>query len=250
MSIDKYRNDALVVRSYTSTREVIPPENSTIGGIPSKKSLQRLVFILNNCDVPMTSMLTITLHDEVSNQLEVIDHRNLLRASLQRLRRSGASQYVWVREHQRNGTPHWHIFTDQHIDAGVDEILSTQWSRWVSEYCHKIIQDPALLRPLAFMSDGNGKDFIGCCRYEKLRDDAAGRYAGKEGAKRFQKQAPKKWKNSGAWWRASRNVQCTPIERVQVRTSSLMSTSVQLPDGTSIDVPFRLQFSRGQSCEG
>lgn len=245
MSIDVYRTDAVVIRTYECTRKVIPPDETKVGGQPSHKSLQRLIFLLNNSDVPMKTMVTITLHRDVSFVMSVDEHKALLHASLQRLRRQGATQYCWVREHQENGTPHWHIFTDHECSDGVDKRQSIDWSNWVANYCHKYCLGEGLKRPLFYMSEGDGKDFLGCTRVERLRDDAAGRYAGKEGAKRFQKVAPFKWQESGRWWAASRSIKCTPTKRVQVPTYSLKSTTIKLESGHELEVPFKLQFSRG-----
>lgn len=246
MAMDRYRTDGVVVRTYEATRSIIPPEDSSVNAIPSRKSLQRLVFLLNNCDVPMSSMTTITYQKDVSMALGVLDHKRHIHAALQRLRRAGGTHYVWVREHTEKGIPHWHIFSNLECSDGVDVQASRDWSNWHAEQCWKDLKHDEFRKPLAFMADGDGKDFIGCVRVEKLRDDAAGRYAGKEGAKRFQKIAPDKWAKSGRWWGNSRNVKCTPIDRVQVLADSLGSTKIELPCGKTLTVPFKLQFSKGK----
>lgn len=246
LSIDRYRTDAVVVRTYECTREVLPPEDSSVGRAPSRKSLQRLVFLLNNCDVPMTSMVTITYQADVSLALGVLDHKRHMHAALQRLRRQGGDRYIWVREFTERGIPHWHLFTNLDCSEGVDEERSIDWSQWHSSQCWKDLKGAGFDRHLIHMADGDGKDFRGCVRVERLRDDAAGRYAGKEGAKRFQKIAPPKWAKSGRWWAPSRNIKCTPTDRVQVLADSLASTKIELENGTTLDVPFRLQFSKGK----
>ena len=252
MTIDKFRNDAVVVRSYKSNRKVVPPSEHKVGAAPSRKSLNKLVFKLNNCDIPMTTMHTLTVHAKVAKFVVPENGSVLLHAALQKLRRSGASQYVWVREFTKQGSVHWHIFSDYKTRSKdeVDKAESILWSLWFSKSVRKATGDMVGLDyAYKLMANGDGKEFLGCVRVERLRDDAAGRYAGKEGAKRFQKVAPDSWAEGGRWWGASRSLTCTAISRVQVRLSSLKSAEVKLKDGTSLHVPYRNQFGRGKSVE-
>ena len=198
----------------------------------------------------MDTMLTITLGDLVSEDMTVAEHKLLLKAALQKLRRLDVVDYVWVREFQGNASPHWHIFCRaENTVNGVDIEKSLDWSSWVTSYCSDLVDWWQFDKQLFFMENGNGKDFLGCCRWEKLRTGACGCYAGKEGAKRFQKEAPAKWSKSGRWWAPSRTLTCTPHQRVQVRTSSLRSTTITTANGRTLDVPFKSQFGRGQSIE-
>ena len=252
MTIDKYRNDAVVIRTYKTNRKINPPSDHKVGKMPSRKSLNKLVFKLNNCDVPMTTMHTLTVHDRVAKFITPEIGKALLHASLQKLRRRRASQYVWVREFTKKGNVHWHIFSDYKTSAGdeVDKAESVRWSCWFSDRCRHVTGDMVGLEfAYRLMAEGNGKDFNGCVRVERLRDDAAGRYAGKEGAKRFQKMAPPGWEQAGRWWGASRSLVCTPHSRVQVRASSLLGAEVKTHDGKLLSVPFKNQFGRGKSKE-
>ena len=252
MTIDKYRNDAIVVRSYKSARTVVPPNDHTIGGKPSKKSLSRLVFILNNCDVPMASMHTLTFQLRVAKIIMPDTAAAMLKDALRKLRNDGGKNYVWVREFTKKGAVHYHIFSDyrQSSKDEVDVAQSRKWSRWWARMTRRRTGDlVGLDEQYRLMEVGNGKDFLGCVQVERLRDDAAGRYAGKEGAKRFQKVAPEGWLNAGRWWANNQALKCTPLSRVQVRTSSLKSCNVILKDGKSIDVPFKNQFGRGKAID-
>ena len=252
MTIDKYRNDAVVVRTYKTTRQVVPPNDHTIGGKPSKKSLSRLVFLLNNCDVPMTSMHTLTFQLRVAKILMPDVSVGMLKDALKRLRKEGGKNYVWVREFTKKGAVHYHIFSDyeQKSKDEVDVVQSKEWSRWWARMTRRRTGDlVGLDKQYRLMETGNGKDFLGCVQVERLRDDAAGRYAGKEGAKRFQKVAPPGWEKSGRWWANSQGLTCTPLRRCQVRTSSLKSSNVILPNGVCLDVPFKNQFGRGKTVE-
>ena len=252
MTIDKYRNDAVVIRSYKSTRTVVPPSDNTIGGKPSKKSLSRLVFLLNNCDVPMVSMHTLTFQLRVAKILMPETASAMLKDALRKLRKSGGANYVWVREFTENGAVHYHIFSDyeQSSNFEVDVAESKKWSSWWAKMTRRRTGDlVGLDNQYRLMEVGNGLDFNGSVQVERLRSDAAGRYAGKEGAKRFQKVAPPGWERAGRWWGNNRGLKCTPLDRLQVRTSSLKSSMVTLPDGTCIDVPYKNQFGRGLATE-
>lgn len=252
MSIDKYRNDAVVIRSYKTTRVVVPPTDHTIGGTPSKKSLSRLVFLLNNCDVPMVTMHTLTFQLRVAKILTPEVAKLMLKEALRKLRREGGTNYVWVREFTKKGAVHYHVFSDfvQQSEDEVDAELSKKWSKWWGRLARRRTGNLiGLDEQYRLMEVGNGKDFLGSVRIERLRDSAAGRYAGKEGAKRFQKVAPAGWSKAGRWWANSQSLTCTPLRRVQVRVSSLKSSNVTLPDGTCLDVPFKNQFGRGHSVE-
>ena len=252
MTIDKYRNDAVVVRTYKTTRKVVPPNDHTIGGKPSKKSLSRLVFLLNNCDVPMKSMHTLTFQLRVAKILMPEVAVGMLKDALKRLRKEGGKNYVWVREFTENGAVHYHIFSDyeQKAISEIDEAQSRKWSIWWARMTRRRTGDlVGLDKQYRLMETGNKRDFLGCVQIERLRDSAAGRYAGKEGAKRFQKIAPPGWESSGRWWANNQGLSCTPIRRCQVRTSSLKSSNVTLPDGRCLDVPFKNQFGRGKSVE-
>ena len=252
MSVDKYRNDAIVVRSYKSNRTVVPPSDHRVKGMPSKTSLSNLVFLLNNCDVPMASMHTLTYQLRVAKILTPDVASGMLQDALRRLRKEGGKNYVWVREFTKKGAVHYHIFSDfvQQSEDEVDLDLSRKWSRWWARMTRRRTGDlVGLDEQYRLMEVGNGSDFIGCVRVERLRSDAAGRYAGKEGAKRFQKMAPPGWEIAGRWWANNQSLKCTPLRRVQVRTSSLKSSIVKLPNGDSLDVPFKNQFGRGRSVE-
>lgn len=246
-TLTTYRTDAVLQRSYKpACAGTITDSRGTVGRRPSRRSLQRLVFVLNNCDVPMCSMLTITMRDQVAFRNSVEFHRKTIRLACQRLRDTGVNQYCWVREFQTGGRVHWHIFTDLKISRsnnGVDVKLSKAWSRWMIQRYQKSgwCNDESALKMIADSYDG----FVGCCRFERLRTKTGGgRYAGKEGAKRFQKLAPPRWRNGGAWWRCSYNVKCTPTGEKRIHGRYLQKTTVEI-NGEEKEVPHKIQFNKG-----
>lgn len=241
-----YRTDAVLVRSYKPACAGTVTENKgRIGGKPSRRSLQNLVFLLNNCDTPMQSMLTVTMADQVSRRNAVTFHRQTLKLALQRLRDTGVNQYCWVREFQRNGSVHWHIFTDRRVSktsGRCNKHLSRSWSLWMANRYKRSgwCSEECFRKMTSDSNDG----FVGCCRFEQLHGDIGGRYAGKEGSKRFQKLAPKRWRTGGAWWRASRNVKCTPTGEKTIHGRYLEKAMVKI-NGVEREVPHRIQFNKG-----
>ena len=248
--LDVYRTDAVVRRSYKPACAGTVTEGKAIGGRPSYRSLQNLVFLLNNCDTPMTSMLTITMNDQVERRNPVTFHRKTLQLALQKLRDDGVNQYCWVREFQtakedETASVHWHVFTDLDVHltpGGINDELGDRWRRWMVRRCRKGWCSESAAEK---MLKGNRRDFKGCCRFEQLRSDAAGRYAGKEGAKRFQKKAPPRWVNGGAWWRASSKVKCSVKKTVVVDAKTLEEKRVDIGGGNSVTVIHKIQFGRG-----
>lgn len=258
-----YRTDAVVNRrSWTPACAGTVGERGKIGAAPSSRSLRNLVFTLNNCDVPMRSMLTLTMSPLCHQLAEPGMHRKAFKLALQRLRDTGIRHWVWVREFQSNGSVHWHVFTERSVakPGDVNEDMTRDWiDYWSSLYWDRIHKYTGNVKAFAaklkrsrwHMENGNGGDFRGCCRFEELKTEAAGRYASKEGAKRFQKIAPGDWMlEGGGWWRAARCVECTPIKTAYVNADSLSTQSVTIGNGNKIDVAMKLQYSLGLKLLG
>ena len=245
----RYRVDAVVSRSYTpACAGTITKGHGTITGTPSQRSLNSLCFVLNNSDVRFETMVTATMTPGVHRNNSVDLHKRCLKAMLERLRREqGSTQYCWVREHQENGSVHWHVFTDAvtQVEGRIDVDRSKEWSRWFAAYYKKFGRISG--DDFYYMVNGDGSgEFLGCVHYERLQTNAPGRYAGKEGAKRFQKVSPKKWIRSGcAWWRCSLNVKCTPIETVLCNPKDLSGVMITNDQGSDFEVLFKVQRNKG-----
>ena len=241
-----YRTDAVVYRSFKpACAGTVTAGKGEVGGKPSWRSLQRLVFLLNNCDTPMESMLTLTMTPPVFRNNSVKFHRNVMTLAGKKLRYDGVENYVWVREFQKNNSVHWHYFTDMKVSerpGAVNELLSDRWRRWMVNHYrrHGWISNDCCRG----MLNGNGRDFRGCCRFEQLRDSAGGRYAGKEGSKRFQKSANRGWEKAGRWWAATKGVVCTPISTAKVAADKLQTATIKV-DGEDHEVIHKIQFNRG-----
>jgi hypothetical protein len=189
-------------------------------------------------------MVTATMTDGCEAAHTVEQHCRARATFVRKLKRDyGADQSVWVREFQSNGSVHWHIFLaiDVAASGAVNEQMTRDLSAWWAEYYGHM---NATARDVKFMKHGDGRDFLGSVRVEQLREDAAGRYAGKEGAKRFQKLAPPKWKQGGAWWRGSRGLTCTPLFEAMVPASRIAKTLVEIKGNTE-EVAYRMQYCLG-----
>lgn len=241
-----YRTDAIVKRSYTPAcagqKDAV---RGRVGAAPSRRSLNNLVFLLNNCDTPMRSMFTITMTDKTHARNSVEFHKQTLRNALQRMRWAGINQYCWVREFQGNDSVHWHVFTDLSVmskPGAVSKRKSKEWSEWmvasirergrITNDCARKMVTPSV--------DG----FVGCIRVEQLKGNEGGKYAGKEGSKRFQKIAPPRWRRGGCWWYASRNIKCSPIGEIKVNGANLNQATVEI-NGVEQEIAYRNQYNRG-----
>lgn len=254
--VEVYRVDAILLRkTWTPKCAGTVTKRGTIGNVPSSRSLRNLVFVLNNSDIQMRSMLTLTMTPLCHKLCPPHVHRYAMKLCLQRLRDKGIKDYVWVREFQKNGSVHWHIFTSKQVGAPgeVNEELSHEWRNWWTDVYWKRIISPSKVPEIRkkhkisewHMRNGNGMDFGGSCRFEELKTEAAGRYAAKEGAKRFQKLAPVEWLDEGgAWWRASKTIKCTPISEEWIKSDRLETTTMTIKDRTE-EIAYKLQQNLG-----
>lgn len=227
--VEFYRTDAVVLPEHRQRESPVGGKRDVIKGY-SVQSRKRLIFLLNNCDVKFTGMLTATMHPDTSEKLtELGFHTRTRRALIKQMNRSGMSHHVWVREYTKRGTLHWHIFTAGLQFSGRPDIEeSLYWSgRW-ADIVSKLVDVP-------------DKMFTVSCRAESVTKAAAA-YLSKEGSKNVQKQQNSP--DGMAWWRASRNVKCTPIASAEIDTDSLAGFDVH-GDAGRVHVPYRTQFGKG-----
>lgn len=276
-TLKKYKQDALVIGSKSHGR---PPtargkRKAIKGKRPTAKSLANLAFRLGNCEPEITSMITLTMTPFVHWRFPVAIHRKALHAFLQWLRRMGIDRYVWVREFTVCGTVHWHIFIAVEVKSTycwndkdgrehwIDYDLSRQVSQWFTAYYAKKSECPRCVkghyadcekagqecgesfRKMAFPMTA---DHVGCAHVEALeKRGAAAMYAAKEGAKRFQKEAPdKRWHTGGgAWWNVSSGFEFPEYGTEDVLTSDLALAKFVTPEGFEVETPYRIQHGKG-----
>jgi len=224
-----YAVDAIVKKQPS---EVRPPRGADRGKIRgfSWKSCRRLIWLANN--VELRTLFTFTMTRAAFLKNDFRHHQAALNAMLQRFRRNGWL-YLWVREFQASGSLHWHIFTPWSCPSdGIDVGLSREWSGYFAD------QYSLTDRDNHYMRHGNGSDFLGCCRVERLKKPA-GHYCGKEAGKRYQKQLPDGW--SCRFWGASRE-----LKPKLLGTRIVSSASLSLNDARTLH---KLQFNKGSIDE-
>lgn len=247
--VDLYRHDGHVLPVTNPDRIKRKPAKRGIikADEPSRESLQNLIFLLNNCEPRLDHMLTLTMPPLVFQSAEPSSHKRIFQTCLQRLRRQGVDNYCWVREYQANGSLHWHVFCQSRIWKGpIDYESSKEWSKWfASRYEATFLRTIGLDEELSEAIEKTGK---AACRIERLRCSASGRYAAKEGAKRFQKKAPDGF-TGFAWWRASRSLIVKPVMRVRIDSDKLTGSEFTLPSGETYTIDHRYQFNLRQRLE-
>lgn len=264
-----FRTDAVFHRESPHKPPTNVGKRGVINGLtPSADSLKRLIFLLNNCDRQMRSMATITFQDEIGIAIPVECHKRFLKNFCQRLRdKFDGIEFVWVREFQSSrlieghscevSPVHWHVFTTMAVDAGceksncVDREMSAEWSAWLVKAVRKLMRgEPEYDNELiSRMLQGGRHD--GCVRWENLYGPAGGRYAAKEGAKRFQKVAPEKWQvGGGEWWDSSKSITCTPLGWRFTHHSHLKTAAVKLGNGEKRNVTLKHQWGKGGRGSG
>lgn len=254
--VDVYRVDAILLRKgWRPACAGTKTHRGKVKGYLSSRSRRNLVFKLNNSDVRMRSMLTLTMSPLCHGLVPPHVHRYAFSLVLQRLRDKGIRDYIWVREFQQNGSVHWHVFTSLQVGSPgqINEELSFEWRDWWCDlYWRKIIGEPKTKKAKKkfrlsewHMRNGNRDDFKGACRFEELKTEAAGRYAAKEGSKTVQKLCPAIWLDAGgSWWDCSKTIKCTPISRARIDSSRLQTTSIEIKGATE-EIAFTLQQNLG-----
>lgn len=272
-----YRNDVLVRFDLQS----VPPPGGCVRGdikAASRESLNRLFLLSNNADVPFNAFATLTVQENIWPFIPVQAFKDALRAYLIRQKRAGlGADYIWVREHQKNGAPHFHVLHTgkvessykyydkfgalREIDRERSRDLSIWWTEQLARSCVlgcKLCQAGRFVecdenggwcgscfRKMAYpKTERNG--FMGCARIEPVRsEENAGAYLSKECSKRLQKLPPALWQRAGRWWGASRGLKATPVKHVYIEADELFSREVQTDHGT-FEAVAKLQYGLGK----
>jgi len=194
----------------------------------TRDSRINLAVVLSNSTPVFDSMVTITGDPCSMADLESQGYaKRALDAILKSLKRKGMTHYCWVREYQKNGSLHFHIFTHGLAVAGgsFDRGLSIEVSQTWAYIAGKLV------------GYHNAKMARASCRVERLRKPA-GCYAAKEASKRVQKS---KHGNGMAWWRCGRNTKIEQGQIEEVPISQMAGKNVE-SSGVVQFVPFTLQF--------
>ncbi len=275
--VDVYRNDVVVRFDRTSKQPEVGVKRGEIT-VPTRESMNRLFLYANNADVVFRMFVTLTIHASLWALIEVDRVKAAFHAYLVRARRSGwGNAYLWVREHMKNGAPHFHIMhpfeceqsltywdergAERTVDRDLSRALSVWWVdqlckgfRWC-ELCAagRYVECETrggfcgeAFRKMAYPKTDRG-GFCGACRGELIRaSENAGGYLSKECSKRLQKAPPQLWAKAGRWWGASRGVKATPVvEGYLVDADELFTREVQTDQGT-FEAYTKLQYGLGK----
>ena len=211
---------------------------------PCPRSLKKLIFLLNNCDDPMRGFATLTMPPNVCNAVPPKVHYKFIEAAIKRCKYQKLTPLVWVKEFQENESIHWHLFCRASTGqpGTINEQMTRDWSTWMTNYYRRYHVDAYSTH---YMEFGNGKDFHGCVRWEELQSDAGGKYAGKEGAKRYQKFAPERFRSAGGrWWGKIGEINVTPTGVKKVQVDRIATAKIKI-GGEVLHIATNLQFNHG-----
>ena len=204
-----YRRDVRVeiigLKSVPPDKE--PPERQDIREWKAA-SRKRLLWLVNNCGVEWTTLLTVTYPETwpIIGRVSQVHVANLIR-SLKR--KFPDLLYLWVKEYQERGAQHFHILlTCRPADTptlryrGADGMKGTgawgwwSWHKWISRRWQESIAN-----------FGSRAGFLAGCRWELLREgDGGARYISQYAQKSEQKIVPEFAVLPGRWWGHSRAV--------------------------------------------
>lgn len=272
-----FRNEAVAVFEGTPRTPPGGEKRGLVAGA-SRESLNRLFLRANNTPIHFKSMSTTTIHNDLWQLLEPRKVKEVHHQFIKLAQRRGLGQdYIWVREHQKNGSPHFHNLHPEQVqstftafdgawgEVAIDFDLSREFSIWWTVRIGKLLKHVCChagdefrkhsesgcpicraLRKMAFPQT-NQAGFLGCVRFERLRAvDNVGGYFSKELSKRFQKEPPELWQNAGRYWGHSKNVVPKPLGMFLVPVSKLHTFDMEW-DGREVKIVQKLQYGMGKS---
>ena len=160
-------------------------------------------------------------------------------------RRWGKSEFAWVLEFQKNGTPHLHIWWAGSPPGGFpDTKRNRHRTEWNAEESRRIGEKFVHLMKLEGpAAEASGR--IGTC-IERIRvKNGAAKYAAKESAKRVQKKVPEWYNCPGKFWNTSRGIKAVKIGEAIVQVKDLDTWEFEDNEsGTKYSGPFKIQFNK------
>jgi len=179
-----------------------PPERGKIK-MQSKKSLLRLMFLMQATEVEFKSMITFTYpkHYPMDGNIVKLD----IGAVLQKVRRE-EWQYLWFLEFQKRGAPHFHLLVTadvitpkMRVDFGLHWTARIALREWYTQACPPDEYMAEVLKMAKFNTHYSS--------WELIRDaDGARNYVAKYAGKERQKRVPARYASVGRFWGASRGL--------------------------------------------
>lgn len=197
-----------LIRTAKKKLQANRPERGKIMSM-TKKSLVRLMFMMQCTPANLGSMLTLTYPRIYPTDGEVV--KRDINVVAQKIRRKEWS-YVWFLEFQKRGAPHIHFLVEpdavtphMRVDFGLfwtARIAKSEWF-WQRNQGDEYIKD---VMKMARFNCHPGT-------FQVLREEGgAKKYATKYAAKEKQKKVPEKYKSVGRFWGASRDVKPKGVE--------------------------------------
>jgi len=186
----------------------------------SRRSLNKLAFLVANCDVKFYSLLTLTYgaNPPLNGRLAKV-HMNKF---ITYMRRSfGEFEYFWFLEFQKRGAPHFHFVCSLPAPGKAErELLAQLWAdiaeplnlayTGISSPYGKINSVEGL-----FTRDSVFRQHRRTKVWEALRtENGAARYALKYALKTHQKVVPAEYRDVGRNWATSRGVKLPEVDEV------------------------------------
>lgn len=169
----------------------------------SRRSLIRLIFLMQCTPVKFRSMLTLTYPYYFPRDGEVV--KSDLAAVTQKIRRL-EYEYLWFLEFQKRGAPHVHILLTPdsisphlRVDFGLYWTQRIATSKWFLTVCPVDSYDTEVLKMAKFNVNPKIIELI-------KHPEGARNYVSKYASKERQKKVPPEYENVGRFWGCSRSV--------------------------------------------
>jgi hypothetical protein len=186
--------------------DVEPPKRKEISSF-SLKSKSRLQHFVQNATCDFVSQMTLTFDGDrcVINGKALKSYLNHFLVYLRR--KYPSVSYLWILEFQRNGNPHFHVFTTIPYSERDAKILGAIWNRVVDGTekhlkVHQYVPSHGYKRPVQ-----KGEKHGAFCPWE-MGDGSYLTY--KYLSKDSQKSVPPNFANVGRFWGATRGL-CKPL---------------------------------------
>jgi hypothetical protein len=184
------------------------PERGNIK-MQSKKSLLRLMFLMQATQLQFTSMITLTYPKIFPTDGRIV--KRDVAAIVQKIRRKDY-KYLWFLEFQKRGAPHVHILVDNkvitprmRVDFGLYWTTQIALSDWFCKACPASMYDREVIK----MAKVNTHPTV----WQFLRTrDGARNYVTKYASKERQKTVPKQYFGVGRFWGSSRDLRPKGIQ--------------------------------------
>ncbi len=211
IEVDEYKN-GLKAKFPCDYQPDPPKEINRESFSQSPKSRRRCAFALGNAETNWIAMLTLTYRVPPPDLKTLTRHRTRLLESIRK--KYGKFSYGWFLEFQKRGAPHYHVFIGD--DGNLGEVIRNSPDEYFQRRNTTVIRgdfEKDVIRWWTRLVRDESSEFANFQHggiIERMKhEDAAGRYAAKEGSKRAQKHAsdfPVK-----AWWYLSDEIR--PVKR-------------------------------------